>query len=185
MNRRLWVPLLAVLLVAVIVGPGTVTATEPRVTTRTVTIPAAAFQPSYGQIPYYSNWGHKLTTGNAELFVAPLSFEAPVVYVKRITLVAYDNLPDDISTSIYFPGINQAFHHGTTCAFVERATPMSDSFEFMGGVCSDGMGTLVREFTQRTFDVRRITGAYGPYLLLWVGGSFDISFNAVKITYTY
>jgi hypothetical protein len=183
MNRRLWASLLALLLVAVIVGPGTVAATEPRVTTRTITIPAAAFQPVTNQTWAYFNRGHKLTTEGAMLFVAPLSFEAPVVYVKRITLVAYDNLPygGDIPAADEIPRVPI----GEICAFLLRATPMSDSNEFMSSVCSDGTGTLVREFTQRVFDVRRITGAYGPYLLLWVGGGDGISFNAVKITYTY
>jgi hypothetical protein len=183
MTRRLWVPLLALLLVAVIVGPGTVTATEPRVTTRTITIPAAAFQPSSDSTGVHYNPGYKLTTDISRTFVAPLSFEAPVVYVKRITLVAYDNLP--YSGTGFFSDLQLQVPFGEICAFLMRSTPMSDSYEFMSSVCSDGTGTLVRAFTQRAFTVRRITGAYGPYLFLWFGGGDGLSFNAVKITYSY
>ena len=58
MSRRLWFPVPVALLVAVLVGPTGVTAVEPRVTTTSIMIPAAAFIPNtddydYANLPNY------------------------------------------------------------------------------------------------------------------------------------
>jgi hypothetical protein len=177
MTRRLWAPLLAVLLVAVIVGPGTVTATEPRVTTRTITIPPAAFQPSLGD--RWLNQGYTLDThpaetlspaGPAQVFQAALSFEEPAVTIRKITLIAYDsNEPGFIGLRLW------------------RVNPLADDQDLMGEVVSTGTGTLVRSFTLTDLPIRRITGAHGPYLELWIADYSEtgLSFKGARITYSY
>jgi hypothetical protein len=169
--RRLWVPVLAAVLVATLIGPasGVVTAVEPRVTTRTITLPAAAFNPTsdnwdFENLGYnlYSNlWGANFTT--------PLFFEAPAVTIRRITLYALDSGAQDM------------------CVYLRRSTPAVGGEDDMGQVCSSGAGIGVRAFIQTTFTHRRISGAYGPYLWLYLPDTevAGYEFYAVKITYTY
>jgi len=169
--RRLWVPVLAALLVAALVGPagGVVTAAEPRLITRTITIPAGAFSAASDNSDFI-NYGSELETesggGN---FVAPLFFEAPKVTIKKITLYAYDNGGSDV------------------CLILYRTTPTSGGQQIMGEACSTGASTtLPGEFTMTTLNPRLITGGYGPYLMLNLPGpSASYAFYGVKITYTY
>ncbi len=170
-SRRLWVPLLAAILIAALVGPagGAAGAAEPRLTTRTITIPAGAFSAASDNIDFV-NYGSELSTesggGN---FVAPLFFEAPQVTVKKITLYAYDNGGSDI------------------CLILYRTTPASGGQQIMGAACSTGASTtLPREFTMTTLNPKLITGGYGPYVMLSLPGpNAGYAFFAVKITYTY
>jgi len=145
-------------------------AVEPRTTvTRTITLPAAAFDPTsdnwdFDNLGYnlYSNlWG-----GN---FATALFFEAPVVTIRRITLYALDNGGEDM------------------CVYLRRSTPAAGGEDDMGQICSSGASIGVRAFTQTTFTHRRITGAYGPYLWLYLPdtAAAGYEFYAVKIVYGY
>ena len=169
--RGLWVPVLAALLVAALVGPagGVVTAAEPRLITRTITIPAGAFSAATDNIDFI-NYGSELwTQSGGGNFVAPLFFEAPRVTIKKITLYGYDNGGSNI------------------CLILYRTTPTSGGQQIMGEACSTGASsTYSREFTLTALTPRVITGGYGPYLMLNLpGSSVSYAFFGVRITYTY
>ena len=51
--RRLWAPVLVALLVAVVAGPGLVTAAEPRLTESSLMIPVAALIPGTDNEDYH------------------------------------------------------------------------------------------------------------------------------------
>jgi hypothetical protein len=170
-TRRLWVPVLAALLVATLVGPagGAVTAAEPRATVGTITIPAGAFIPTRDDWDF-SNAGDALwlDSGTTAAFTAPLFFPVPEVTIRKITLYAYDNGGGDICVGIY------------------RTTPATGGEQAMSTACSVGASDSVRAFTATTFAHRRITGAYGPYLYLPLTPAYaQYRVYGVKITYTY
>jgi hypothetical protein len=168
-TRRLWVPLLAALLVAALVGPSAVTAAEPRDSVGTMTIPAAAFSPTRDDWDF-SNAGDALwlDSGTTAAFTAPLFFPVPEVTIRKITLYAYDNSGADFCVGIY------------------RTIPAAGSEQAMATACSTGAGDSVRAFTETTFSYRRITGAYGPYLYLSLMPDYgQYRLYGVKITYTY
>jgi hypothetical protein len=170
-TRRLWGPVLAALLVAALVGPagGVVTAAEPRVTTRTISIPVAAFNPTTGGLDFTSQgYGLWLNAGSGT-FVAPLFFEAPVVTIKRITFYGWDNSTSDMCLSLY------------------REAPATSANELMGQVCSTGAMAGDRTFTLSALFPRRIpSGTYGGYLEIHLpGSSASYVFSGAKITYTF
>jgi hypothetical protein len=173
-TRRLWIPVLVGLLVAGMLsvgGGGAVEAAEPRLTTRTITVPAAAFNPVNSTTDFGSNGDELWTFSGGGQFTAPLFFEAPAVTIRRITLFVWDNSSgEDICVGLF------------------RTTPASADEQNMGFVCSTGASTTdPAVFTQRTFTSRRVTGAYGPYLFLWLPGSLSqgYRFYGVRITYAY
>src|SRR5512137_1706695 len=89
-------PLAAALLVAVMVGlfvgDGSAGAgTEPRATTRTVTIPASAFNPMSDIIAYSRGASYLETRSGSGLFLAPIFFEAPTVTIKKVVFYAIDS----------------------------------------------------------------------------------------------
>ena len=171
--RRLWVPVLAALLVAALVGPTGVTAAEPRATTGTITVPGAAFGPREDDNGFINDGYQVVVVGPSTdgEFVAPLFFETNEVVIRKITLYAYDN------------------GSGSVCVTMNRSTPASGSDEEMGEVCSTGAATGIRSFVLSGADManKRITAAYGPYLHLWLPGTYSsgYSFYAVKIVYSY
>lgn len=178
-TRRLWVPVLAALvgalLAVMLVGPlgarqeaGALV--EPRVTNRTITIPAGAFSPNSDSQDFVNDGSQLWTTSGHGYFTAPLFFEAPVVTVKKITLYAYDN---NSSSEV--------------CVALFRTTPTTGSQQTIGGVCSSGASTTNPQvFTQTSLTHRRVTGAYGPYLWVSLPGSYSdgYRFYGVKITYS-
>ena len=177
--RRFWLPVLVAALVGalgavLVIGPlgerGEAQAVvEPRVTIRTITLPAAAFNPTSDNWDF-DNLGYNLHSnlwgGN---FATPLFFEAPEVTIRRITLYALDNGGEDM------------------CVYLRRSTPAVGGEDDMGQVCSSGAGTAVRAFIQTTFAHRRITGAYGPYLWLYLPNTeaAGYEFYGVKSTDAY
>jgi len=172
--KRLWIPVLVALLVAVLVGAVGVTAAEPRATSRTVTIPAAAFTPQDDDLAGvgYENLGYQMTVvgpAASGYFIAPLFFEAPEVKIKKMVLFAYDN------------------GGGSVCVELSRSTPASGNRQDMGEVCSTGAATGVRSFTEKTISPRNVAGWHGPYLELYIPGVYSngYQFYAVRITYTY
>jgi hypothetical protein len=171
MTRRLWIPLLVTLLVAVLVGPSMVAAVEPRATiTRVVTIPPGSFHVTDDDTSW-DNAGFELSVKGPSTqgwFTAPLFFEAEDVTIKQMTLYAYDN------------------GAGTVCLTMYRVTPSTADEEQMGQACSSGATTGIRTFNA-TWDRRSIRGAFGPYLWLTLPGVYTsgYGFYGVKITYTY
>jgi hypothetical protein len=172
--KRLWVPVLVALLVAVLVGPVGVTAAEPRATYRTVTIPAAAFTPQDDDLAKegYENLGYQMTVmppATNGYFIAPLSFDVSEVTIRKMVLFAYDN------------------GGGSVCVYLSRSTPANGYRQDMGDVCSTGAATGVRSFEEKAFTIRRITNWHGPYLELYIPGVYSsgYQFYGVRITYSY
>jgi hypothetical protein len=90
-SRRLWVPVLVALLVAVLLGPAggggavaAVTLPEPQVLP-SIMIPAAAFT-SLQDDWDWSNNGYYLVAGASSAFAAPVPLPIPVGDIKRLTL---------------------------------------------------------------------------------------------------
>ena len=142
--KRVWVAALVALMVAVLVGPagGVVTAVESRTTVRTITIPGAAFVPTNDDLGFQIDGYQVVVVGpstNGE-FTAQLTFEAPVVRIKKLVLYAYDNGGDAVCVDLY------------------RSTPGDGYRDEMGQVCSTGDTNGVRSFAQRTFTSQRVTG---------------------------
>ena len=181
-TRRWWVPLLAAglvtLLLAVFVGPPGAgdeakAVVEPRATTRTITIPGGAFIPTNDDLGWQNDGYQVVVVGpsTSGSFTAPLFFEAPEVTIKRMTLFAYDN------------------GGGAVCVGLYRTKPGIGDDQEMGEVCSTGDTNGVRSFTARAADLSylRLTGLHGPYLGLYVPGTYSngYSFYGVRITYSY
>lgn len=142
---------------------------EPRATvTRTITVPAGGFG-TIDEAQDFLNEGNVLYMQvGSGYFTAPLFFEAPVVTVKRVTLYAYDSGTADI------------------CVTLVRTTPPNHGHQHMGKACSSGSSDSDGAFPESDLTYRRITGAYGPYLWLYLPGTYgDYRFYGAKITYTY
>jgi len=133
--RRLWIPVLVGLLVAGMLGVGgggAVEAAEPRLTTRTITIPAAAFNPVNNTTDFGSNGDELWTFTGGGNFTAPLFFEAPEVTIRKITLFAWDHSSGD-----------------NICVGLFRTTPATADEQNMGFVCSTGSSTADRRCSLR------------------------------------
>ena len=167
MTRKLWVPALVGLLVAALVGPTVVTAAEPRLTTKTIMVPAAAFIPTTDNSDY-GNEGLALWVGSSYgNFTAPLSFPVPVVNIKKITLYALD---DNAGAGI--------------CATLYRARPADASDDSAGQVCTTNASAPQSPYTT-TISPRRVnTGLQGPYLWVNISGP-SVWLYGVKVTYSY
>ena len=120
--RRIWAPVLVAVLVAVLLGvPGSgaeVAAVEPRLTTASIMIPAAAFIATTNNWDYDNN-GYYLgmNAGNGN-FSALLAFPVSEVSIKRVTLYAYDNnASHDICAKLYrpSPAAGTEILTGSTC----------------------------------------------------------------------
>jgi len=176
--RRPWTPVLVALLavallMAILAIPSgePVGAAEPREVTRTVTIPGGAFVPTNDDTGYQNDGEQMVVVGpssNGE-FMAPLFFEAQEVRIKKMFLYAYDN------------------GSGSVCASIYRTTPATGGDQEMGQVCSTGDTNGVRSFVQKTFSIRWVKGGFGPYVYLYLPGTYSngYSFYALRIVYTY
>ena len=87
-TRRLWVPTVVALLIAVLLGSvgGVVTAAEPRLITANIMVPAGAFIP-VRTTDAYQNAGTLLWTDAGGDFLAPITFPVAIVNIRRITLL--------------------------------------------------------------------------------------------------
>lgn len=170
-QRHTWIPALtAILLVVLVIGIPASGQAEPRVTTRTMTIPAGAFSPTSHEW-IYGNSGRALySTGGHARFTAPLFFPRPTVTITKMTLYGYDN---DASANL--------------CIQLFRTRPMDTGGpeDSMGRVCTSGASTLdPRKPSTASFNPNQITPTTGPYLWLEING-IQQSFYAVVVTYTY
>lgn len=164
-SRRLWVPALAGLLVAVLLGPAGATAVEPRTVTASIMIPAAAFMPTRDDSGYF-NAGSYLTGGADGTFLAPLSFPVPVVNIKRITLYAWDN------------GL------GSVCAQLHRSRPAAGTKDYAGFVCTVDSTTDPQTVYTTAINPSQVNTAFhGPYLAVTFFG--PVKLYGVKVNYSY
>ncbi|MFH1329359.1 MAG: hypothetical protein ABIJ48_01675 [Actinomycetota bacterium] len=165
--RRLWVPVLAALLVAVLIGPGVVTAAEPRATTGKIMIPTASFTPTTDNLDY-SNLGLMLYMNSGSgRFLAPLVFPVQEVNIRKIVLYAYD-----------YSGTGQV------CATVFRASPPTAGQLNLGGVCTTDSTADPQTPSTSVISPRRVnTAVTGPYL--WVSIDSGLVFYGVSVLYNY
>jgi hypothetical protein len=166
-KRRSWVPLLAALLVALMLSPvAGSAATEPRLTTATIMVPAAAFVPTSNSFDY-SNGGSDLSVsaGTAN-FLAELTFPVPVVTIRRITLYAYDNSASQV------------------CVSSVRTRPAESATDSQSTVCTQNASAPQVVYTTAITSAKVNTGLQGAYLLLGFYGGGVQAF-AVKVNYSY
>ena len=165
--KRLWVPLVVGLLAAVLAGPATVTADEPRVTTRSVIIPASAFI-AIDDATGYHNEGFYLASKVYGVYHATLVFPVQVVSIRRITLYAVDNVAE-----------------GDVCVSLLRWAPATGSLANAGGVCTAGAtGTDLQTVFTTSISPRRVsTAVQGAFLMLTLYPTQNLI--GVKITYSF
>jgi len=172
--KKLWVPLLVALLVAALTGPagGVVTAAEPRVTTESIMIPAAAFTPSADTYGYVNNgWVIEATPG---AFVAPLHFPVPVVRIRKLTIYAYDH-------------VSSGGQITDVCVYLARSAPSAAAVITQGQVCTFGTSATTdpQVFSTTAISPRNVnTAVHGSYLWVVVPDG-DARFYGVKVTYSY
>jgi hypothetical protein len=171
--KKLWVVLLVALLVGTLTGSvgGLVGATEPRLTTQSIMIPAAAFIPSADTFEYLNNgWLIESAPG---AFVAPLHFPVPEVAIRKVTLYAYDH----VSTGGQIIDV---------CVYLARSAPASAAVITQGEVCTFGSSaTDPQIFSTTAISPRSVnTAVHGSYLWV-VTPDGDTRFYGVKVTYSY
>jgi hypothetical protein len=168
--NRVWFPLLVGLLVAGLlgVGGGGAVAAEPRVTTASIMIPAAAFIPAEDGYDYTNNGMDLYVTSGYGVFTYALPFPVPVVNIKKITLYGYDNTgAADVCVTLY------------------RARPVDFSEDNAGQVCTTVSATAPQAVYTTTIDPRRVTTAsQGAYLWVSLNGP-GVTLYGVKVNYSY
>ena len=164
-TRRLWVPVLVGLLVAVLFGPAGVTAVEPRTMTASIMIPAAAFVPDSNTIAHW-NGGTYLTVSDQGYFVAPVIFPVREVSVRRITTYAV------------FNGL------GSVRVVLFRSSIAAFTVTGMGTVLNMNTDGSQAVYTTEISPRKVNTALQAAVLGLEVNGP-GASFRGVKITYTY
>ena len=169
-TNRLWIPVLAGLLVAVLLGPGAVAGAEPWATvTQAMMITASAAIPASDDLDYNDMSGVVMQVGaGGGVFTIPLSFPEPVVTIKRITAYLYDNAP---STNV---GVS-----------LRRIYPPDGFATVLGEVETSGSSPAQPQAVTTTeISPRRVnTERYGLALRIDMGpGTF---FYGVKILYSY
>jgi hypothetical protein len=169
-TSRLWIPVLVGLLVAGMLGidGGGAVAAEPRSTTASIMIPAAAFIPTMDDWDYGNNGFGLQVTSASGIFVAPLSFPVPVVNIKKITLYAYDNDPSSL-----------------LCVTLYRARPADADRDLTGGSVCTSDASAPQYASTTAISPRRVTTAFqGAYL--WVTlYSPTVTLYGVKVNYSY
>ena len=170
MTRRIWIPVLAALLVAALIGPGVVVGAEPRTeVTRSVMIPAAAAVP-VDETVLYHNYGNYLSIDSGEgSFTLPVSFPVQTVTIRKITLYAYDNVAG-----------------ASVAASLLRTRPSAGFYtDFMGTVTTNLSPSNPQVVTTTAISPRLVNSA-NHGLALWVYiEAPGIKFYGVKILYSY
>lgn len=163
-TRRVCLPLLVALLVALLAGPGLVSAAEPRLTDSSLMIPAAAFIPGTDDEDYHIFGEYLQSYGTGDFYV-PLSFPAAEVSIKRITLYVYD------------PG------EGVACVWLNRSNPATQADTYLGGLCSTDSPDPHAEFTTDISPRRVNTTLQGAYLYVTVPPGIDLF--GVRVNFSY
>ena len=166
-KRRSWAPLLAALLVALMLSPVAGSAAiEPRLTTASIMVPAAAFVPGSNSFDYVNDGSALSVTAGTANFLAPLDFPVPVVTIKRITLYAYDNSASQI------------------CVSSVRSRPAEGATDSQGTVCTQNASAPQAASTTTITYGKVNTGLQGAYLLLGFYG-IGVQAYAVKVNFSY
>jgi len=171
-KKRTWIPALtaALLLVLAISIPASGQA-APRLTTRTVTIPAGAFNPTVNSTEYANTGRSLFMISGTGRFTAPVFFLRPTVKVTKLTIYGYDNnLGADVCIYLYLTRPSDLF------------APESK----MGEVCTSGATTVdPRWLWTAAISPNGVFPTTGPYLWLELNGAGNLAFYAVAITYQY
>jgi hypothetical protein len=171
LSKKLWAVLLVAVLVAgLLVGFGDgdeAVAKEPRATLGKIMVPAAAFIPASDDSDYI-NGGEALGLNSGTgFFTAPLWFPAPVVNIRKITLIAYDN-------SVA----------GKVCVTLSRAQPLTADDSDAGQVCTTDSTDIPQRIAMTALSPRRMNSVnHGPYLL--AGIATTTALFGVQVVYTY
>lgn len=167
-------PLFAALLAVAIIGPlswrgAEGAAVELQATTRTVTIPASAFNPMSDIVPYSRGAGYLETRSGSGVFLAPVFFEAPVVSIRKVVFYAIDAGPGSIQMELI------------------RTQPAEQKTLSLGSVLTAGSLFSMQVITLSNLAERRISGAYGATLSVYLPGPFTDGYRLVgaKVTYSY
>ena len=169
-TRTLWVPVLVALLVAALIGPGITAGAEPRAAVSvTVVIPAAAFTPTDDSVDYSRGPGQLQTDTGSGTFAAPVFFEAPTVTIKKVTFYAIDAGSGNLILGLY------------------RTQPAQDQTIQLGEVYTTGSSWDMQTITLSSLTERKITGAYGATLNVYLPGTYPngYRFLGAKVTYTF
>jgi hypothetical protein len=170
LSKRLWAVLLAAVLVAgLLVGFGDgeeAIAKEPRATIGKIMIPPAAFSPLSDHSQYTNQGGYVIAGAPATKLVAPVSFPVPEVWIRKITLVAWDTMG------------------GNVCVRMSRAQPFRAVSRSISLVCTVEDPANPQRIATTELRNRRVnTVNHGPYLQLNLNqGTF---FYGVQVVYTY
>lgn len=170
--RKVVIPVLLAFLIALVLAPLTGSGradAEPRLTTRTVTIPAAAFTAIDSNADYTKLEANLAVRSGTGTFEAPVYFEAPVVQVRKVVFYVVDGGASAVGTAVY------------------RAQLAEDRTIQLGNAYSTGSDWTVQTVTVSDLSERRVSGAYG--LVLWVNlpGTYPqgYKFLGAKVTYSY
>lgn len=169
-TKTLWIPVLVGCLVAALIGPGMVAGAEPRATVSvTVVVPAGAFTPADDSVDYSRGPGQLQTDSGSGTFAAPVFFEAPTVTIKKVTFYAVDAGSGSLMLGLY------------------RTQPAEDRTIQLGEVYTTGSSWEMQTVTLSDLSERRITGAYGATLNVYLPGTYPngYKFIGAKVTYTY
>lgn len=168
-GQRRWVPLVLGLLVAMLLGPTAAPAAEPRTTTVSLVIPAAAFTPVNENIAY-DNDGLDLTVDGAGggTFVFALAFPVQIVTIQKLTLYARDNDgAQDAAVSLW------------------RTYPAGATETMLGSVQTSLASSALQTRATTAISPRKVdTALHGAYLWLWLPGP-NVTFYGVKIAFGY
>jgi len=166
--RRLWLPLLVAALVAVLIGPSTVTAAEPRAVTGKLMIPAASFIPNSDGVDY-DNSGYYLSLGSGSgSFTAPLVFPVQTVRIKKITLYAYDNGMGNVYAGLY------------------RASPPGGDEINLGSVITVDSSADPQTASTTVVNPRQVnTAVAAPYLWVTLTAPGSLRLYGMAVLYSY
>ncbi|MBM3696339.1 MAG: hypothetical protein FJW79_10470 [Actinobacteria bacterium] len=171
-GKRVAAAAAALLVVALVAGAsspaGKAGAADQKTVTRTITVPAGAFTASDDNIDFVNGGNGLSTSSGGGTFAAALFLESRDVTIKSITLYATDNNAGE-----------------NVCLHLYRTTPWNAQEQKMGTVCSSGADLNPRAFNVNTLDYRKISGAYGPYLWVYLPTNVDLYFHAARLVYTY
>jgi len=166
-----WVLAAAVAMLLIAVAVPASGQAAPRLTTRTVTIPAAAFNPTVNSTEYANTGRSLFMVSGTGRFTAPVFFLRPTVKVTKLTIYGYDNNPS-ADMCIYL--------------YLTRPSDQGGPENEMGRVCTNGATTVdPRWLWTADISPNGVFPTTGPYLWLEINGAGNLSFYAVAITYQY
>jgi hypothetical protein len=133
-----------------------------------IMVGAAAFTPTDDSWDYSSSGIELYQDSGYGRFMAPLSFPVPVVNLRKITLIAYDNSGT-----------------GEVCAKLFRAHPLSANSYNSGGLCTADSSDSPQRVARTALSYRKVyTVTQAPYLWVEIDAP-GLVFYGVQIVYSY